>query len=164
MLVWGSPLGAQVTFRPTISTPDYWQIWSNRWNADWHGNPKSSEKAYTRATSSTINPTQRDLRLNPDSRDGKPATNRPTIASPTPTPCTLVCAWFLEYITLHRRFLRHMAIIMVSSDSNMHDRLQSNFFSQILSKSVQSDRAYSMSKQTSKIKGNFNVTFSPLNL
>jgi hypothetical protein len=47
-----------------------------RWNEDWQGKPKYSEKTCTSATLSTTNPIWPDLGSNPGRRGGKPATNR----------------------------------------------------------------------------------------
>jgi hypothetical protein len=47
-----------------------------RWNEDWQGKPKYSEKTCTGATLSTTNPTWPDPGLNTGRRGGKPATNR----------------------------------------------------------------------------------------
>jgi hypothetical protein len=47
-----------------------------RWNEDWQGKPKYSEKTCPSATLSTTNPTWPDPGLNPGRRGGKPATNR----------------------------------------------------------------------------------------
>jgi hypothetical protein len=47
-----------------------------RWNEDWQGKPKYSEKTCPSATFSTTNPTWRDPGSNPGRRGGKPATNR----------------------------------------------------------------------------------------
>jgi hypothetical protein len=47
-----------------------------RWNEDWQGNPKYSEKICPSATLSTKNPTWPDPGSNPGRRGGKPATNR----------------------------------------------------------------------------------------
>jgi hypothetical protein len=50
----------------------WWWLWSNRWNVNWQGNPKYSEKTSSSATLSTTNPTWPD----PGRRGGKPVTNR----------------------------------------------------------------------------------------
>jgi hypothetical protein len=50
--------------------------WSSRWNENWQGKPKYSEKGYPSATLSITNPTWLDLGSNPGCRGGKPATNR----------------------------------------------------------------------------------------
>jgi hypothetical protein len=47
-----------------------------RWNEDWQGKPKYSEKTCPSATFSTTNPTWPDPGSNPGRRGGKPATNR----------------------------------------------------------------------------------------
>jgi hypothetical protein len=47
-----------------------------RWNEDWQGKPKYSEKPFPSATLSTTNPTWPDPGSNPGRRGGKPATNR----------------------------------------------------------------------------------------
>jgi hypothetical protein len=47
-----------------------------RWNEDWQGKPKYSEKTCPIATLSVTNPTWPDSGSNPGRRGGKPATNR----------------------------------------------------------------------------------------
>jgi hypothetical protein len=47
-----------------------------RWNEDWQGKPKYSEKTCPSATLSTTNPTRPDQGSNTGRRGGKPATNR----------------------------------------------------------------------------------------
>jgi hypothetical protein len=47
-----------------------------RWNEDWQGKPKYSEKTCPSATLSTTNPTWPDPGSNPGRRGGKAATNR----------------------------------------------------------------------------------------
>jgi hypothetical protein len=49
---------------------------SGRWNENWQGKPKYSEKTCPSATLSTTNPTRFDLGSNSDHRGGKLATNR----------------------------------------------------------------------------------------
>jgi hypothetical protein len=51
-------------------------MWSSRWNENWQGKPKYSEKTCSSATLPITNPTWPDLGSNPDHRGGKPATNR----------------------------------------------------------------------------------------
>jgi hypothetical protein len=42
---WDSPLGTAATFCPIVpATDDRWWLWSNRWNENWQGKPKYSEK------------------------------------------------------------------------------------------------------------------------
>jgi hypothetical protein len=56
-----------------------WWLWRwriIRWNENWQGKPKYSEKTCPSATLSTTNPTWPDPGLNPGRRGGKPATNR----------------------------------------------------------------------------------------
>jgi hypothetical protein len=59
-----------------VSDDRWWWMRSNRWNKDWKGKPKYSEKTCSSATLSTTNPTQPDLSSNPGRRGGKPANNR----------------------------------------------------------------------------------------
>jgi hypothetical protein len=47
-----------------------------RWNVDWQGKPKYSEKTCPSATLSTTNLPWPDPASNPGRRGGKPATNR----------------------------------------------------------------------------------------
>jgi hypothetical protein len=73
-----SPLGTAATVWPIVPAPDdrSWWLWSSRWNANWHGKQKYSEKNCPVATVYTTNPTSPDLGLNPGRCCGKPATNR----------------------------------------------------------------------------------------
>jgi hypothetical protein len=61
---------------PIVPAADdrWWWLWRNRWNEDWQGKPKYSEKTFPRATLSTTNPTWLDPGLNPGRRGGKSAT------------------------------------------------------------------------------------------
>jgi hypothetical protein len=55
---------------------DIWGwLWSNRWNANWQGKRKYSEKTYPSVTLSTTNPTWPDQGSNLGRRGGKPASN-----------------------------------------------------------------------------------------
>jgi hypothetical protein len=51
-------------------------MWSSRWNENWQGKPKYSEKTCPSVTLSNTNPTWPDLGSHPGCRGGKPATNR----------------------------------------------------------------------------------------
>jgi hypothetical protein len=72
-----SPFGTAATNWPVVPAAydRWWWLWSNRWNANWQGKPKYSEKTCPSATLST-NPTWPDSGSNPGRRGGKPATNR----------------------------------------------------------------------------------------
>jgi hypothetical protein len=77
---WGgvrlSPLGTSATNWPTVPVlDDRWLVWSSRWNENWQGKPKCSEKTCLSATLFTSNPKSPDLCSNPGRRGGKPATN-----------------------------------------------------------------------------------------
>jgi hypothetical protein len=73
-----SPLGTSPTKWSIVPAPDdrWWWLWSSRWNENWQGEPKYSEKTCPIATLSTTNPTWPDPGSNPCRRGGKPATNR----------------------------------------------------------------------------------------
>jgi hypothetical protein len=72
-----SPLGTAATVWPIVPAPDdRWWVRSNRWNANWQGKQKYSEKTCSSAILSTTNPTWSDPASNPGRRGGKPATNR----------------------------------------------------------------------------------------
>jgi hypothetical protein len=71
-----SPLGTSATIWPIVPAPDDRWVCSSRWNENWKGKPKDSEKTRPSATLSTTNPTWPDLGSNPGRRGGKPATNR----------------------------------------------------------------------------------------
>jgi hypothetical protein len=63
-----------ILYKPQmIDDGDCGAIW---WNEDWQGKPKYSEKTYSSAILSTINPTWPDPGSNPGRRSGKLATNR----------------------------------------------------------------------------------------
>jgi hypothetical protein len=72
------PLGTSATNWPIVPAPDdrWWWLWSSRWNENWQGKPKYSERAYPSATLSTTNPAWPHLGSNPGNRGGKPAANR----------------------------------------------------------------------------------------
>jgi hypothetical protein len=73
-----SPVGTSANIWPIVPAPDdRWWVWSSRWNEDWQGKPKYSEKTCPSVTLSTTNPTWPDLESNPDRRGRKPATNLP---------------------------------------------------------------------------------------
>jgi hypothetical protein len=63
---------------PIVPAPDdrWWWVWSSRWNENWQGKPKYSDKICPSATLSTTNHTWPDLGSNPGRRCGKTATNR----------------------------------------------------------------------------------------
>jgi hypothetical protein len=78
---WGgvrlSPLGTSANIWHIVPAPDVrWWVWSRRWNDNWQGKPKYSEKTCLSATWPTTNPTWPDLGSNPGHPCGKPATNR----------------------------------------------------------------------------------------
>jgi hypothetical protein len=69
--VWMSPLGTSATNWSIVPAPgDRWWMWSSRWNEDWQGKPKYSEKPSPSATLSTTNPTWPDRGSNPGRRGG----------------------------------------------------------------------------------------------
>jgi hypothetical protein len=72
-----SPLGTSATNWPIVPAPDdrWWWMWSSRWNENWQGKPKYSEKKCLSATSFTTHSTWPDLGLNPDRHGGNSATN-----------------------------------------------------------------------------------------
>jgi hypothetical protein len=89
-----SPLGTSATICPIVPAPgDRWWVWSSRWDANWQGKPKYSEKTCPSVILSTTNPTWPDLCSNPCHRGGNPATNR------------------LSYGTAYRRYSKNMLII-----------------------------------------------------
>jgi hypothetical protein len=72
-----SPLGKSATIWPIVPAPENrWWMWSSRWNENWQGKPKNSEKTFPSDTLSTINPTWFDLDSNSGRRGGTPVTNR----------------------------------------------------------------------------------------
>jgi hypothetical protein len=71
-----SPLGTLVNNWPILPALDYRWVWSSRWNEDWQGKPKHSEKTCPSATLSTTNLTWPDPGSNPGLPCGKSTTNR----------------------------------------------------------------------------------------
>jgi hypothetical protein len=81
LVSWGgvrlSPLGTSATNWPIApAQDDRWWVWSSRWNENWQGKPKYSEKTCPSDTWSTKNSTKPDLCSNSGRRDGNPATKR----------------------------------------------------------------------------------------
>jgi hypothetical protein len=81
LVSWGgvrlSPLGTSATNCSTVPAPDdRWWVWSRRWNKNWQGKPKYSDKTFPTAALSTTKPTWPYLSLNPGRRGGISATNR----------------------------------------------------------------------------------------
>jgi hypothetical protein len=81
LVSWGevrlSPLGTSATGWPIVpATDDRLCVWSGRWNGNWQGKPKYSEKTCHGATLFTTNSTWPDLGSNPGRRGRKSATNR----------------------------------------------------------------------------------------
>jgi hypothetical protein len=71
-----NPLGTSATTWPIIqSLNDRWWMLNSRWDENWQGKPKHSEKTCPSATFSR-NPTYLDMGSIPDCRGGKPASNR----------------------------------------------------------------------------------------
>jgi hypothetical protein len=58
-----SPLGTLASIWPIVPARDdrWWWVWSSRWNENWQGKPKYSEKTCSNATLSTTNPTWSEL-------------------------------------------------------------------------------------------------------
>jgi hypothetical protein len=76
LVSWGgvrlSPLGTSANILPIVPAPeDRWWVWRSRWNENWQGKPKYSEKTCPSATLFTTNPTWPDLGSNPGRRGGK---------------------------------------------------------------------------------------------
>jgi hypothetical protein len=73
-----SVLGTLITNWPIVPAPDdrRWWICSSRWNENWRGKSKYSEKTCPSTTLSTTNPTWRDPCSNPGRRGRKPMTDR----------------------------------------------------------------------------------------
>jgi hypothetical protein len=74
-----SPLGTAATVWLIVPVPDdrwwWWWLWSCRWNANWQGKPKYSDKTCPSVTWSIINPTSPDTGSTSRRRGGKPTTN-----------------------------------------------------------------------------------------
>jgi hypothetical protein len=72
-----SPLCTSATVWPTVTALDgRWWVWSSRWNENWQGKLKYSEKTCCNATLFPANPTWPNMCSNTGRRGGKPATNR----------------------------------------------------------------------------------------
>jgi hypothetical protein len=55
-LVRPNPLGTSTTNWSAVPAPDDGRVWSSRWNENWQGKPKNSEKTCPSATLYTTNP------------------------------------------------------------------------------------------------------------
>jgi hypothetical protein len=110
-----SPLATSATVRLLVPAPDdrRW-VWSSRWNENWQGKPKYSEKTCSSATLSTTNPTLPDLGSNPSRRGGKSSTNRLSYGTVLPWVWWHVCPWKSEepsvWLILWRYSVRISAI------------------------------------------------------
>jgi uncharacterized membrane protein len=72
-----SLFGTSATIWSIVPAPnDRWWMWSSRWNENWQGKPKYSDKTCPGATLFTTNPTWPDLGSNSSRRGEKLATNR----------------------------------------------------------------------------------------
>jgi hypothetical protein len=69
---------------PYCTSPGWWSVWSSRWNENWQGKPKYSEKTCPSAALSTTDATWHDLVSNPGRCCGKPATNRLSYGTANP--------------------------------------------------------------------------------
>jgi hypothetical protein len=83
LVSWGGlrllPLGSSAANWFILPAPvERWWVGSSRWNENWQGKPKYSQKTCPSATLSTTNPEWSDLGSNTGRRDGKPATNHPS--------------------------------------------------------------------------------------
>jgi hypothetical protein len=98
LVSWGgmrlSLLGTFATIWPIVPAPDdrWWWMWRSRWDENWQGKPKYSEKTCPSVTLSTINPTCPDL-------GSKPATNR--LSYGTAFCCKYVCMCIYIYIYIY---------------------------------------------------------------
>jgi hypothetical protein len=81
-------------------------VWSSRWNENWQGKPKYSEKTCPTATLSTTNPPWPDLGSNPGRRGEKQTTNHLSYGTPSPP------HYLKLYITanLMHKFVQVMAV------------------------------------------------------
>jgi hypothetical protein len=99
LVSWGgvrlSSRGTLASNWPIVPAPDdrLW-VWSGRWNGNWQGKPKYSEKSYPGATLSTTNPTWADLGSKPGRRGGKPATKRLSYGTTHKTEVLILCLEF----------------------------------------------------------------------
>jgi hypothetical protein len=76
-----------------------WRI--SRWNEDWQGNPKYSEKTCPSPTLSTTNPTRPDPGSNPGRRGGKPATNRLSYGVAISTFSNIIYSMYILILSSH---------------------------------------------------------------
>jgi hypothetical protein len=75
-------------------------MWSSRWNENWQGKPKYSEKICPSATSSTTSPTWSHPGSNLGRRGGKPETNRLSYGT-APDPVGSNFVTILRIVALH---------------------------------------------------------------
>jgi hypothetical protein len=100
LVSWGgvrlSPFGTSATNWPIVPVPDdrRW-TWSSRWNENWQGKPKYSEKTCPSVTFTTTNHIWPDLGSNPGRRGWKPAT---VWAMAWLASRVHFCSWFLQSI------------------------------------------------------------------
>jgi hypothetical protein len=102
LVSWGgvrlSPTGTSATIWPIVPASDdrWWWVWSRRWNENWQGKPKYSEKICPSVTLSITDPTWPDLGSNPGHPGGKPATNR--LSYGTASECNLAMKSYLPEV------------------------------------------------------------------
>jgi hypothetical protein len=115
-----SLLGTAATNWPIVPAPDdrLW-TWSSRWNGNWQGKPKYSEKTCPSATLTTTNPTWPDLGSNPSRRGGKPATNHLSSGTAYATAVTLLCSVSTRFESETQHFLRMMYFVVFPSPDKL---------------------------------------------
>jgi hypothetical protein len=77
----------------------WWWVWISRWNENYKGKPKYSEKTCPRATLFTTNPTWPDLGSKSDGRGGKSTTNRLSYGTVCCLPCQNCCTVCQNYVS-----------------------------------------------------------------
>jgi hypothetical protein len=95
-------------------------MWSSRWNENWQGKPKYSEKTCPNAMFSTTNPTWPDLESNSGRRGGKPATNRLSYGTAYIRSFTRIgtVVWYSKSITKWGGSGRECACVRVAQNSD----------------------------------------------
>jgi hypothetical protein len=114
---WGdlrlSPLCTSATNWSIVSAPDdRWWVWSSRWNKNWQGKQKCSEKTCPSTILFTTNPTWPDLGLNPGRRGGKPGTKRLSYG----TANQVITFWGETRLQISKQNL-HMSLFCVLSEN-----------------------------------------------
>jgi hypothetical protein len=100
-----------LALRPILAyctSPGWWWLWSNRWNEDWQGKPKYSEKTCPSGTLPKTNPTWSDTGSNPGRRDGNQRVTAWTMARPLSSGLTTSFSRRNQLIICQICYLQHL--------------------------------------------------------